>query len=211
MTRPHARAGCTGKANRHHGFTLVELMVVIAIIAVIAGFILYAVEGSLNTARMTQARLTAGEIAQAVELYRTDYGAHPLSPAGNQADQDKLIHTYLCGGGDGSLWDGDARRSRAAPLDYGDKRFVEVGGDHYLKSPWWESGDGNDDGAIIHARMWDLDGTNAESQDRDGDGDNDPDPDSDIPDGAPYGLAVYAWCINPDAPPDEEIVGNWKE
>jgi general secretion pathway protein G len=58
-------------------FTLMELLVVMAIIVIIAGFGGYYVLGRLDDAKITQAIMRAKSIAQALETYKLVEGEYP--------------------------------------------------------------------------------------------------------------------------------------
>lgn len=67
------------------GFSLVELLVVMAIIGLIATMVTPQVLGYLGRARGDTARIQVKNIAQAVELYYLDQGAYPTNQQGLQA------------------------------------------------------------------------------------------------------------------------------
>jgi len=67
------------------GFSLVELLVVLAIIGMIATMVTPQVLGYLGRAKGETARIQVKNIAQAVELYYLDLGAYPTSQQGLQA------------------------------------------------------------------------------------------------------------------------------
>ena len=71
----------TGEA----GFSLVELLVVLAIIGMIATMVTPQVLGYLGRAKGETARIQVKNIAQAVELYYLDLGAYPAPEQGLQA------------------------------------------------------------------------------------------------------------------------------
>ncbi len=62
-------------------FTLVELMVVIVIIGIIAGFALPAIFSAVKAARQGAYKLEVDTLADAVEKYRTKYGDYPPTAA----------------------------------------------------------------------------------------------------------------------------------
>ncbi|MFM8588890.1 MAG: type II secretion system major pseudopilin GspG [Limnohabitans sp.] len=67
------------------GFTLIELMVVLAIIGVLAALIVPNVLGRADEARVTAARTDVGQLMQALKLYRLDNQRYPSNEQGLQA------------------------------------------------------------------------------------------------------------------------------
>ncbi|TWU45527.1 Type II secretion system protein G precursor [Novipirellula aureliae] len=65
------------RTRKPHGFTLVEILVVIVIIGILAGITVPAVMRSIRTARQTALKLELNSIAQAVEHYKEKYGDYP--------------------------------------------------------------------------------------------------------------------------------------
>jgi len=84
-----------GKASR--AFTLVELLVVISIIVVLMG-LLFPVAGSvMRSAKKTQAKNDALQIASAIKGYYTEYGRFPIDSASNDetmTDSEDLGYLY---------------------------------------------------------------------------------------------------------------------
>ena len=76
--------GC-GPDPDQAGFSLVELLVVLAIIGMIATMVTPQVLGYLGRAKGETARIQVKNIAQAVELYYLDLGTYPTSQQGLQA------------------------------------------------------------------------------------------------------------------------------
>lgn len=76
-----------GNLKRHlvHGFTLIELMVVVVIIGVLAAVILPNVIGRDDDARVTVAKTDVNNIMQALKLYKLDNQGYPTSEQGLQA------------------------------------------------------------------------------------------------------------------------------
>jgi general secretion pathway protein G len=75
-------------AQRHHreaGFTLIEIMVVIAIIGILATLIVPNIMGRPDEARVTAAKHDVGTINQALKLYRLDIGRYPTTEQGLKA------------------------------------------------------------------------------------------------------------------------------
>ena len=67
----------TTKNKTSAAFTLVELLVVISIIAILAGLSFPAVSGAMDSAKKTQAKSNAVQIAAAVTAYEMEYGKLP--------------------------------------------------------------------------------------------------------------------------------------
>ncbi len=70
---------------RQRGFTLIELMVVLAIIGVLAALIVPNVLGRADDARITAARTDVGNLMQALKLYKLDNQRFPTTEQGLNA------------------------------------------------------------------------------------------------------------------------------
>ena len=68
-----------------HGFTLIELMVVLVIIGVLAAFIVPNVLDRADDARVTAARSDVNNLMQALKLYRLDNQRYPAADQGLSA------------------------------------------------------------------------------------------------------------------------------
>jgi general secretion pathway protein G len=75
------------------GFTLVELLVVITIIALLAGLLLPVIAGAIKKAEIHKALGEVTAIAMAVEHYQVEYTKYPGQTAGAVSD-----HQYSAGG-----------------------------------------------------------------------------------------------------------------
>ena len=79
----------TQRNQREAGFTLIEIMVVIAIIGILATLIVPNIMGRPDEARITAARHDVGTINQALKLYRLDIGRYPTTEQGLKALVDR--------------------------------------------------------------------------------------------------------------------------
>src|SRR5437588_9227240 len=62
-----------------HGFTLVELVVVILIIGTLAALLVPAASRTLDRAKSAQAKNDVTQIVTAVNAYYTEYGKYPIA------------------------------------------------------------------------------------------------------------------------------------
>jgi general secretion pathway protein G len=81
------QAGLRGEALavRSHGFTLVEIMVVVVILGILASLIVPRVLGRADEARAVAAKQDVAAVMQALKLYRLDNGRYPTTDQGLQA------------------------------------------------------------------------------------------------------------------------------
>lgn len=85
------------------GFTLIELAVVLAIIAILAAILTPMVTGYLDQARVARAQADARTIADAVKLYQRDTGRWPVyASAGDFSSNTIAGGKTLIGGNAGS-------------------------------------------------------------------------------------------------------------
>lgn len=73
------------RTRRQRGFTLIELMVVLAIIGVLVSLVVPNVISRADDARVTAARTDISNLVQALKLYRLDNQRYPTSEQGLQA------------------------------------------------------------------------------------------------------------------------------
>ena len=71
--------------NRHSGFTLIEIMVVVVILAVLGALVVPNILGKVDTARVTAAKTDINSIKTALDLYRLDNFRYPTTEQGLQA------------------------------------------------------------------------------------------------------------------------------
>lgn len=61
----------------HHGFTLIEILIAIAIIAILTAVGIVSYTSINQNARNAKRKSDLGQIQSALELYRSDYGSYP--------------------------------------------------------------------------------------------------------------------------------------
>ena len=74
-----------GDRLRDRGFTLIELMVVIVILGILAGFVVPKIMGRPEEARRMKARVQIVSLETAFKLYKLDNGIYPSTEQGLQA------------------------------------------------------------------------------------------------------------------------------
>ncbi|MFT5109444.1 MAG: prepilin-type N-terminal cleavage/methylation domain-containing protein [Verrucomicrobiales bacterium] len=78
----------TTKSTRQAGFTLLELLIVISIIAILAAIAFPATSLVMNQARKAQASQQVSGIVNAIKLFETQYSVLPISGSGGEEEID---------------------------------------------------------------------------------------------------------------------------
>ena len=87
--RMPTRVTGTGRQRAARGFTLIEIMVVVAIIAILGATVVPLIMDRPNEARVVRAKNDIGTISSALELYRLDNFNYPSTEQGLQALVEK--------------------------------------------------------------------------------------------------------------------------
>ena len=98
------------------GFTLVELLLVLAILAILAGIIVPRMTGYSDRARIAATQTETASISTALHAYEVDNGSYPNRSAGLQALITKPH--------DAANWKGPYLHENKVPLDKWNHPFV---------------------------------------------------------------------------------------
>jgi type IV pilus assembly protein PilE len=77
---------CRERARSRRGFTLIELVIVVAVVALLAAVALPAYQDSVRKARRTEAKAALSEAAQMMERYMTEKGTYATARLGVDLD-----------------------------------------------------------------------------------------------------------------------------
>ncbi len=72
-------------AMRNRGFTLLEIMVVVAIIAIMSTVVVVSLIGNVDEARVARAKSDVQSLASALQLYKLDNFTYPTTQQGLEA------------------------------------------------------------------------------------------------------------------------------
>ncbi len=95
--------------KNRQGFTLLELLVVLGIIAMLAGIVGPQVMKHMGTAKLKAAKVQIEDISTALDMYKLDVGNYPSNQQGLAALVEKPA--------DGKQWNGPYLRKEKVPVD----------------------------------------------------------------------------------------------
>ena len=99
------------------GFTLVELLTVIAIIGILAAMLLPVLAAAKKSAMKTKARMEIGDLVTAIQAYDQDYGRFPITkPEQTAAGSSDFTTGFSFGAGVGGLYSFDSNSNLVAIL-----------------------------------------------------------------------------------------------
>jgi prepilin-type N-terminal cleavage/methylation domain-containing protein len=84
--------------NKSQGFTIVELLIVVVVIAILAAITIVSYNGITNRANASAAKSTAASIQKKIELYQADQGRYPISVAEMSGSTDTDKAWYITNG-----------------------------------------------------------------------------------------------------------------
>lgn len=97
------------KIRRQTGFTLLELLVVLGIIAMLAGLVGPQVMKHMGESKVKAAKVQIEDLAQTLDMFKLDVGGYPTSEQG--------LNALIENPGDIQRWNGPYLRKSKVPLD----------------------------------------------------------------------------------------------
>lgn len=94
---------------KQQGFTLLELLVVLGIIAMLAGLVGPQVMKHMGESKIKAAKVQIEDLAQTLDMYKLDVGSYPTSEQG--------LNALIENPGDVQRWNGPYLRKSKVPLD----------------------------------------------------------------------------------------------
>lgn len=118
---------------RRAAFTLIELLIVIAIIAILAGLGFPALQGALGSSKKAQARNDLAQIVAAVKAYQLEYGTLPTADGEEfEGNNDQLLNVLRGTADQGSQLQMNPRRIAFIEPKIGiDGKFYDPWGNPY--------------------------------------------------------------------------------
>jgi general secretion pathway protein G len=95
--------------NKQTGFTLLELLVVLGIIAMLAGLVGPQVMKHMGESKVKAAKVQIEDLSQTLDMYKLDVGSYPTSEQG--------LNALIENPGDIQRWNGPYLRKSKVPLD----------------------------------------------------------------------------------------------
>ena len=105
-----------------HGFTMIEIMLVVVIIGILAAMVIPNLSGRSKQARVAAARADInGNISAALDLYELDNGTYPTTEQGLKALLKKPTSAPLP-----NDWNGPYLKNKKYPMDPWNREYIYV-------------------------------------------------------------------------------------
>ncbi|MFA7059429.1 MAG: type II secretion system major pseudopilin GspG [Pedobacter sp.] len=144
-----------GKLNNKQGFTLIEIMVVIVILALLAALVGPKLMGRTDDAKIGTTKTQIKQLETAIKLYKLDNGAYP----GTEQGLNALVAKPTVGVIPKNYKEGGYLESKQVPKDGWGNGFIYVSpgeqGDYELSS-YGADGVKGGDGKNSDITSWDL-------------------------------------------------------
>lgn len=131
-----------------HGFTLIELMIVVVILAVLAAAVVPRLAGRTQQARISTAKMDiSGNISVSLDLYELDNGRYPTT--------EESLNALLAKPGSAKNWNGPYLKKK--PLDpWGNDYKYACPGTHSIDYDLHSSGPDGSDGTSDDITNWEA-------------------------------------------------------
>ena len=113
------------KSHRRAGFTLLEMVIVLGIIAMIMGGAIFAMKGIAKGAKPTQAKADINALHSAIEMYKLNKGHYPSTQEGLKA----LVTAKLMSKIPLDPWDRDYIYRFPGSIDKNEPEIISLGED----------------------------------------------------------------------------------
>src|SRR5258706_10423430 len=108
----------TGTSRRASGFTLIEIMIVIVIIAMLAALVGPRLIGALSSSKVKTTKIQIETLANALDTFHLDVGRYPTGPEGLQALVENSQSTPIAN------WRGPYLKKLKVPADEWGRPFI---------------------------------------------------------------------------------------
>lgn len=140
--------------KRETGFTLIEIMVVIVILAILAGLVVPKIMGRTDEARRTAAKLQIKNFEQAAQLFKLDNAFYPATEQGLEA-----LVTRPTAGRDPKGWREGGYLQKVPPDPWGNPYIYRSPGEHgdFEVVSYGPDGEPGGEGKNKDIESWNLD------------------------------------------------------
>lgn len=139
-------------ARRRAGFTLIEVMIVLAILAALIGIVAVNVIGSKKDAKVGEAKIALGTIQRALDMFYADFDRYPTEEEGIRVlwDKEALVTEDEA---DQEVW--RKRLQKPAPEDpWGNEWGYRAESEHGAEYDFWSNGPDGEEGTDDDIVSW---------------------------------------------------------
>ena len=154
---------CRAVCRTERGFTFIEIMVVVAILAILAALVVPRIMGRTDDAKRTAAKVQIRNIEGALQLYKLDNGVYPTTEQGLKALVEKpsvgvVPKKWKLGGYLPNIpedpWGNPYKYLSPAPVQQG--QYGQVKGDYEVTS-YATDGEAGGEGVNADITNWNMD------------------------------------------------------